>query len=220
MTRIPYNHLTEMAEISLLTRYHTQLVVLSVTLLWTFLTANSLSEDKDTELKEAEQIFLEIWADDAKGLSSKTYSLSEKQLNSFLQKKSAAVAENGVENLQIDLKGENLFSINLKIDLNKLLELEHSLPLRLLANLLAGGQTLTMDGELTSEKGQATYRLLRASIDDIPVPAILFAAVLDILESYFKPPVRPGFPFALPYSIDSISLTADTARIHRSGTGD
>jgi len=190
-----------------------------MTFLLIFLTANSLSGDKNNQLKEAEQIFSEILADDANDFPQKTYSLSEKQLNAFLQKQSSTVAENGVDHLQIDLKGENRFSIGLKIDLNKLLELEHSLPLRLLSNLLAGGQTLTMDGELVSENGQATYRLLRASIDDTPVPAILFTAVLDILGSYFKPPVRPGFPFSLPYSIDSIRLSSDTAHIHRGERG-
>jgi len=218
MPHISNNHLTEMAKISSPTRHHIQLVVLSMTFLSISLTANSLSGDKNNQLKEAEQIFSEILADDANDFPKKTYSLSEKQLNAFLQKQSSTVAENGVDHLQIDLKGENLFSIRLKIDLNKLLELEHSLPLRLLSNLLAGGQTLTMDGELVSENGQATYRLLQASIDDIPVPAILFTAVLDILGSYFKPPVRPGFPFSLPYSIDSISLSADTAHIHRGET--
>jgi hypothetical protein len=208
-----------MIKIPSLARCHKKLVILSVTLPWIFLTVSLLSEDKDNQLKEAEQIFLEILADDANGLFPKTYNLSEKQLNAFLQKQSNIVAQNGLNHFQIDLKEENLFTIELKFDTTKLLELKDSLSLNLLANLLAGGQTLTVDGKLASESGQATYHLLRASIGKTPVPAILFIAVLDILVSHFNPPVRPGFPFALPYSIDSISLTVDTAYIHRRETG-
>ncbi len=136
---------------------------------------------------------------------TRTYQLTEEDLNAYLASQLYQQQRKDIENLSVCLK-ESAFVTHLIINMDKVEFKGDSITANLFKALLSGRQRLEVEGELVAEEGVGMYRILKAIINDVPVPAPLVNAIFSAVARKQDPPFDPTKPFDLPFGIKTVKV--------------
>ena len=171
-------------------------------------------EEDETQLAAArvEQVFQEIANNSEVGeVPSRTYHLTEADLNAFLLQRLSEQPQAGVDSVSLRLSQGKLVAL-VQVDMDKL-QVETDLTTKLFLALLNGKQNLELEGQLQVENGRGQYTLQRTELNDTEVPPAVVSAVLSALGRRHNPPFDPTKPFDLPYGIQAVDIQVGLAVI-------
>ena len=176
---------------------------------WISLTAQSRPQAETTSdpgVEKVTRMLEELEHNDKAGtVESRTYELTEAELNAYLMAQLRQQGQQAVESLSVTLK-EGTFLTSIEVDTDQL-ELEGDpLTLGLLRLLLRGKQTLEIEGALEAENGMGTYLVHEARLGGFPIPADLVNTLLSSVAQKQNPPFDPTEPFPMPFSIESVTF--------------
>ncbi len=138
-------------------------------------------------------------------VESRTYELTEVELNAYLMAQLRQQGQQAVESLSVTLK-EGTFLTSIEVDTDQLELKGDALTLGFLRLLLQGKQTLEVEGTLEAENGIGTYLVQEARLSGFPLPANLVNDLLSSVGQKQNPPFDPTEPFPMPFSIESVTF--------------
>ena len=192
----------------MISRRRAILVVLLISA-WISLAAQSRPEAEATSDPGVEKVtrLLEELRDNHKDgtVPSRTYELTEAELNAYLLAQLRQQDQKAVESLSILLK-EGTFLTSIEVDTDQLELKGDALTLGFLRLLLTGKQTLEVEGKLETENGMGTYRVQEARLSGFPLPAFLVTEILSSVGQKQNPPFDPTEPFPMPFGIESVTF--------------
>lgn len=192
----------------MISRRRTILVVLLISA-WISLAAQSQPEAEATSDPGVEKVtrLLEELRDNHKNgtVPSRTYELTEAELNAYLLAQLRQQDQKAVESLSILLK-EGTFLTSIEVDTDQLELKGDALTLGFLRLLLKGKQTLEVEGKLEAANGIGTYRVQEARLSGFPIPASLVNEILSSMGQKQNPPFDPTEPFPMPFAIESVTV--------------
>ena len=141
------------------------------------------------------------------------FALSQGALNNFAEVAIQEKKRLGIEQLQLVLKPEGRFSVQVLIDIKEIKLSD--VAMRMLKTALSGTQTLTSEGRLTTVSGKAECVLEGASFNGIRIPTWLASLVISYLARNQSPYIDPTESFDLPYGIQEVSVSRDQLLIIR-----
>ena len=192
----------------MISRRTTILVVLLISA-WISLAAQSRPEAEATSDPGVEKVtrLLEELRDNHKAgtVPSRTYEVTETELNAYLLAQLHQQGQQAVESLSITLK-ESTFLTSIEVDTDQLELKGDALTLGFLRLLLQGKQTLEVEGKLEAENGMGTYLVQEARLSGFPIPASLVNELLSSVGQKQNPPFDPTEPFPMLFGIESVTF--------------
>jgi hypothetical protein len=147
-----------------------------------------------------------------KNLPSKTYVVSESDLNAYLAAQLKERKRRDLQSMVVRL-GKGTFTAFVTVDLNQVDASGASTAMSLLRRLLGGRQSLAIEGSLSGDKGQGVMTLDRARVNRLPLPTSLLGAVLSAVGRRQRDPFYLDDPFPLPYGLKRIRIEPGKATI-------
>ncbi len=170
----------------------------------------------DLGVAKVTRILEELRENDEQGMvPNKTYQVTEEELNAYLSAKLHQQHQKAVESIALLLK-EGTFLTRVEVNVDELQFPVDDVMTGYLKLLLKGIQTLEVEGTLETENGMATYRVQKARLSGISLPAPWVNSLLSSLGKRNKPPFDPTEPFDMPYGIQSFTFQPGTV-IMRTG---
>lgn len=136
---------------------------------------------------------------------TKAYTVTELELNAYLEAQLRKQGRKGVETFSVRLQ-EDAFVTSLTIDLDKVEVKDEAVTLNLFQMLLEKPATLEVEGQLVAVNNQATFQVIKAQVNQNPLPKSLVRLILRAVGQEQDPPFDPTQPFDLPYGIKTVKI--------------
>lgn len=167
--------------------------------------------------EKVEQVFAEIESNHQNGdKTSRTYRLTDTELNAYLQAQLREQEQPGVEQFSVSLVRGGFVTLA-KVDTNELSLPQDSASALLLYTLFSGKQTLEAEGDFQARNGKGVYRVRWAKLNGRSIPPSIANGLLSSMGKKQEPPFDPTEPFEMPWGIDSVDCHPDYVTI-RTGT--
>lgn len=156
--------------------------------------------------ERVEKVLEEIEADYESGKrNSRTYVVSEADLNAFLAARVQEEQRKGVEGIQVRL-GNRAFVTELDLNMDELELKDDAMTLALFRSVLSGRRKLEVEGDLTTLDGKGRFEVRAARLNGVSLPPALLTLILSTVGKQLDPPFDPTEPFDLPYGIEEIQV--------------
>ena len=160
-----------------------------------------------------ERTLRELESNHASGnTANRTYTITEADLNAYLEVRLREKNQRGVETLSVRLQQEAFVS-SLMIDMDKVEVQGDPTTLSLFKVLFRGPLTLEVEGRLVTVGGRGRLKVTKALLNESTVPPPLVDVILRALGGKQDPPFDPTESFDLPYGIRTVTVKPGQATL-------
>jgi len=135
------------------------------------------------------------------GQARQPVSVTEAELNAYLEVHRVRLFESAVKSVQVDLK-EDTFLIRGVVNLGEARIKLESLIQKAFLWILSGDHRFESEVRFESAEGQGKYQVRSLAIDGIPLPGFMIEYLATQAGNRQKPPMLPGKPFPMPYGLE------------------
>ncbi len=144
------------------------------------------------------------------GEARQPVTVTEEELNAYLEVHRERLFESAVKSVQVNLK-EDTFLIRGVVNLGEAKIKLESLIQKAFLWILSGDHRFESEVRFESASGQGKYTVRSIAIDGIPLPGFMIEYLATQAGSRQKPPMLPGKPFPMPYGLEKAKVNARKA---------
>ena len=144
------------------------------------------------------------------GQAKRPVTVTEEELNAYLEAHRDRLFESAVKSVQVNLK-EDTFLIRGVVNLGEAKIKLESLIQKAFLWILSGDHRFESEVRFESASGQGKYTVRSIAIDGIPLPGFMIEYLATQAGNRQKPPMLPGKPFPMPYGLERAKVEARKA---------
>jgi hypothetical protein len=150
---------------------------------------------------------------DGKSDTVKQFTVSARELNSYIAQEMKAHPPKGMKSLVVDLKEPNHVSATALLDFSQIKMPDNSFAAAAAKKLLSGDRYVKVEGTLDSQQNMGAFSIDRAEVAGMPLPTSLVTMLVKRIGEKQHPPVDITKPFNLPYGIERLEISNGAIKI-------
>lgn len=144
------------------------------------------------------------------GQARQPVTVTEEELNAYLEVHRERLFESAVKSVQVNLK-KDTFLIRGVVNLGEARIKLESLIQKAFLWILSGDHRFESEVRFESAKGQGKYQVRSLAIDGVPLPGFMIEYLATQAGNRQTPPMLPGKPFPMPYGLERALVEARKA---------